>query len=92
MFYAQLKMKGTDEQKTKKVDDIIYALGLTKCQYTLIGDNLIKGISGGERKRVCIGVELVSSPDVLILDEPTSGLDSFTAFSVIKTLHDLAKE
>jgi ABC-type multidrug transport system ATPase subunit len=41
---------------------------------------------------VCIGVELVSSPNLLILDEPTSGLDSFTAFSVIKTLNDLAKE
>lgn len=52
----------------------------------------MKGISGGERKRVCIGIELVSDPSVIILDEPTSGLDSFTAFLVMNTLKNLAKK
>ena len=44
---------------------------------------MIKGISGGERKRTSIGVELVANPSCLLLDEPTSGLDSFTAFYIM---------
>lgn len=50
---------------------------------TVIGGLLRKGISGGERKRTSIAVELVSDPDCLILDEPTSGLDSYTAFHIM---------
>jgi len=51
---------------------------------------LIKGVSGGERKRTSIGVELITDPNLIFLDEPTTGLDSFTATSVIDTLKDLA--
>ena len=50
---------------------------------TVIGGLLRKGISGGERKRTSIAVELVSDPDCLLLDEPTSGLDSYTAFHIM---------
>lgn len=52
---------------------------------------MIKGISGGERKRTSIGVELVNDPYCILLDEPTSGLDSFTAFTIINLLKQLAK-
>jgi ATP-binding cassette subfamily G (WHITE) protein 1 len=52
---------------------------------------LVKGISGGERKRTSIGVELITDPSLIFLDEPTTGLDSFTATSVMETLKDLAK-
>jgi ABC-type multidrug transport system ATPase subunit len=52
---------------------------------------LIKGISGGERKRTSIGVELITDPNLIFLDEPTTGLDSFTATSVMEILKDLAK-
>ena len=58
-------------------------LGLTKCADTLIGNVMIKGISGGERKRTSIGVELITNPSLIFLDEPTSGLDSETSLSLI---------
>jgi ATP-binding cassette subfamily G (WHITE) protein 1 len=64
------------EQKMKKVDDLIKTLNLTKCQNTVIGNAQIKGISGGERKRTAMAMELITDPGVLFLDEPTSGLDT----------------
>jgi hypothetical protein len=51
---------------------------------------MITGVSGGEKKRTAIGVELISNPDILFLDEPTSGLDSFSALSVVKLLRRFA--
>ena len=53
---------------------------------------MIKGISGGERKRTSIGFELVSDPKVILLDEPTSGLDSFTAFTIINLLKKICRQ
>jgi ABC-type multidrug transport system ATPase subunit len=56
-----------------------------------IGDPQKGGISGGQRKRVSIAIELIANPDILFLDEPTSGLDSFSAFNICESLRDLAK-
>ena len=89
-FAAKLKLKGTYDQKIKRVEDTIKELRLTKCQNTKIGGPLIKGVSGGERKRTSIGVELITDPNLIFLDEPTTGLDSFTATSVMEILRDLA--
>ena len=75
----------------ERVDEIINELKLTKCQNTKIGGPLVKGVSGGERKRTSIGVELITDPNLIFLDEPTTGLDSFTATSVIESLRDLAQ-
>lgn len=71
---------------------MISTLKLTKCQNTRIGGPLVKGVSGGERKRTSIGVELITDPNLIFLDEPTTGLDSFTATSVMETLGDLARK
>ena len=73
-----------------RVNSLIDELRLNKCQNTKIGGPLIKGVSGGERKRTSIGVELITDPNLIFLDEPTTGLDSFTATSVVETLSELA--
>ncbi|KRX03038.1 P-loop containing nucleoside triphosphate hydrolase [Pseudocohnilembus persalinus] len=89
-YSARLKLKDSEENIQKLVDKIIKELQLQNCQNTYIGGNLIKGVSGGERKRTCIGLELISDPEVLVLDEPTSGLDSYTAWLVVHNLKQLA--
>jgi ABC-type multidrug transport system ATPase subunit len=63
-------------------------LGLLHTANTPIGSARHKTLSGGERKRVAIGVELITDPSLLLLDEPTSGLDSFKAFGICNTLRD----
>ena len=57
--------------------------------HTYIGNFFIRGISGGQRKRVGIGCELVVSPTLLFLDEPTSGLDAAAAYHVMNVVHQL---
>jgi ABC-type multidrug transport system ATPase subunit len=67
---------------------LIKELGLVNASNTIIGNSMRKTISGGERKRTAIGVELITDPSMLLLDEPTSGLDSFKAYTLIQTLRD----
>ena len=74
------------------MDKIIRELGLYHVKDSQIGSVHRKVLSGGERKRTSIGVELVSDPALVMLDEPTSGLDSFKARSICKLLHDLARK
>lgn len=57
----------------------------------LVGGPILKGISGGEKKRTSIAFELISDPQVIILDEPTSGLDSLTSYIIVDYLKYLAK-
>jgi ABC-type multidrug transport system ATPase subunit len=89
-FAASLKLKGSMEDKLIRVEEVIKDLRLTKCQNTKIGGSLVKGVSGGERKRTSIGVELITDPQLIFLDEPTTGLDSFTAGQVMDLLKALA--
>jgi ATP-binding cassette subfamily G (WHITE) protein 2 len=87
-FAAALRLpKSTSEsERIQKVDETITKLGLKKCADIRVGSHGKKGISGGERKRLSVGVELLSDPRLLFLDEPTSGLDSSTACSIINVL------
>ncbi|RCV46474.1 hypothetical protein SEVIR_9G539300v4 [Setaria viridis] len=82
----------TRQQKKERAMDIIYELGLERCQDTMIGGSFVRGVSGGERKRVCIGNEILINPSLLFLDEPTSGLDSTTALRIVQLLHDIAED
>lgn len=92
MFAASLRLPSTMpvEEKQSHVDTVIGKLGLTPARDVLIGKEGTRGVSGGERKRVTIGVELLHDPPLVFLDEPTSGLDSFQAQSVMETLRSLA--
>ncbi|KAH0976738.1 hypothetical protein GBA52_026457 [Prunus armeniaca] len=81
----------TRNQKEERAMDVINELGLERCQDTLIGGTFVRGVSGGERKRVCIGNEILLNPSLLFLDEPTSGLDSTAALRTLQMLHIIAK-
>lgn len=91
---AMLKLPRSMKKQDKlaRVDAIIEELGLVECQNTLVGDESIglKGISGGQKRRVSIGVELVKNPSVIFLDEPTTGLDSEIALDIAQSLRTLA--
>ncbi|KAI8912448.1 hypothetical protein EDD86DRAFT_223811 [Gorgonomyces haynaldii] len=91
-FSAKLRLPDnmTWAQKMERVDQIITKLGLDHIKHSRIGDSVTRGISGGEKRRVSIGIELVTNPCVLFLDEPTSGLDSYNATQVMQTLTHLA--
>ncbi|XP_042490907.1 ABC transporter G family member 22-like [Macadamia integrifolia] len=81
----------TRQQKEERAMDVIYELGLERCEDTMIGGSFVRGVSGGERKRVCIGNEILINPSLLFLDEPTSGLDSTTALRIVQMLQDIAE-
>lgn len=90
-FAADLKMKENVSQATKeaRVFQILGQLGLMDVADSQIGSTERRGISGGERRRLSIGLELLGQPSVLICDEPTSGLDSSSAMRVVQVLKDL---
>lgn len=93
LFYAaelRLPSNMSSKEKQNRIDDVIQKLGLDKCRHTIIGDPMKRGISGGERKRTAVAIELLTRPRLLFLDEPTSGLDSVTAASLCGLLRDLA--
>ncbi|OMP04639.1 ABC transporter-like protein [Corchorus olitorius] len=81
----------TKEEKIMHAEAVITQLGLVRCKNSIIGGLFLRGISGGERKRVSIGQEMLINPSLLFLDEPTSGLDSTTAQRIVSTLLELAK-
>ena len=94
-FSAEIRLphaEYTDEDRLKHVNDIIRGLGLERVRDSPIGTVLVRGISGGQRRRVSIGMELVTHPAILFLDEPTSGLDSAASFFVIKMVKELAQK
>ncbi|KAJ3203451.1 ATP-binding cassette sub- G member 2 [Dinochytrium kinnereticum] len=85
-YAARLRLPSshyTVKEKDKRADDVLKSLRLSKAADTRIGDENVRGVSGGEKKRTAIGQELVGNPEILFLDEPTSGLDSNSALAVM---------
>ncbi|KAJ2453801.1 hypothetical protein EV183_001998 [Coemansia sp. RSA 2336] len=94
MFAAKLRLTDqnyTQLQKIERVANVMQQLRLSHVKSTRIGDALNRGVSGGERKRVSIGVGLVTDPDLIVLDEPTSGLDSNSAEMVVELVRDITR-
>lgn len=82
--------RGTSMDEIEAMADSVLAnLGLSRVADSTVGDVTRRGVSGGEKKRVNIGVELMSKPDILFLDEPTSGLDASSALLVMGSLKNL---
>ncbi|OWM82952.1 ABC transporter G family member 11-like isoform X2 [Punica granatum] len=80
------------EEKRALVESTIIEMGLQDCADTVIGNWHLRGISGGEKRRVSIALEILMRPRLLFLDEPTSGLDSASAFFVTQTLRGLSRD
>uniref|UniRef100_A0A452YI65 ABC transporter domain-containing protein n=1 Tax=Aegilops tauschii subsp. strangulata TaxID=200361 RepID=A0A452YI65_AEGTS len=80
------------EEKRALVEGTIVEMGLQDCADTVIGNWHLRGVSGGEKRRVSIALEILMRPRLLFLDEPTSGLDSASAFFVTQTLRGLARD
>jgi ABC-type multidrug transport system ATPase subunit/ABC-type multidrug transport system permease subunit len=94
LFAARLKLPSSmpDNEKRERVSEVITKFGLEPCARRLVGSAIMRGISGGEKRRLSIACEVLTMPRVLILDEPTSGLDSFMALAVLGVLQSLAAE
>ncbi|GAA5925630.1 hypothetical protein JCM3775_001459 [Rhodotorula graminis] len=79
------------EDKRMRTLETMHELGILAIRDSRVGESGARGISGGEKRRVSIACELVTSPSILFLDEPTSGLDSYNAFNVVESLVQLAR-
>ncbi|XVF55363.1 hypothetical protein PTKIN_Ptkin06aG0031300 [Pterospermum kingtungense] len=93
MFAAEFRLPRSlsKEKKKARVHALIDQLGLRNAANTVIGDEGHRGVSGGERRRVSVGIDIIHDPILLLLDEPTSGLDSTSAYIVVKILQRIAR-
>lgn len=91
-FSARLRLPldFTDQEIDERIKRVLGELGLVGCANTRIGNAERRGISGGQRKRVNVAMELLTDPPLLFLDEPTSGLSSEDALSLMQLLRRLA--
>jgi len=92
-FSAALRLPDTSaSERDALVEKKLEELNLLGCADVYIGGEMLKGISGGQRKRTSVGVELVTNPKLVFLDEPTSGLDSDSAMQCVKLLKSIARK
>ncbi|XP_035292609.1 broad substrate specificity ATP-binding cassette transporter ABCG2 isoform X2 [Cricetulus griseus] len=93
-FSAALRLPETmkNQEKNERINMVIKELGLEKVADSKVGTQFTRGVSGGERKRTSIGMELITDPSILFLDEPTTGLDSSTANAVLLLLKRMSKQ
>ncbi|XP_066935284.1 uncharacterized protein [Clytia hemisphaerica] len=89
MMRLPMKMKMQD--KMWRVEQVLGQCGLYDVADVVVGDNSFTGggLSGGQKRRLCIALQLLDLPSVIFLDEPTSGLDSASSLELLETLHSL---
>ncbi|KAL2620685.1 hypothetical protein R1flu_000890 [Riccia fluitans] len=92
LYSARLRLPAATPyaDKVARVQTVLEELGLTHVADTRIGNESLRGVSGGERRRVSIGIDVIHNPAVLFLDEPTSGLDSAAAAMIVEVLRAMA--
>lgn len=92
VYSARLRLSAAKplREQLAIVDDVINVLQLRHVQHNIVGSAERRGISGGQRKRVNIGMELVAKPSILFMDEPTSGLDATAAADILCALKRMA--
>jgi ABC-type multidrug transport system ATPase subunit len=92
-FSSRLASTGSlpRKERLRRIDGLLSSFGLTDQANTLIGTPIRKGISGGQKRRVGVASQLITSPKILFLDEPTSGLDSAASWEVVRYLRSVAK-
>ncbi|KAM7484628.1 hypothetical protein LguiA_000637 [Lonicera macranthoides] len=88
----QLREISSVEERDEYVNNLLFKIGLVSCADYRVGDAKVRGISGGEKKRLSLACELMASPSVIFADEPTTGLDAFQAERVMETLRQLAED
>jgi ABC-type sulfate/molybdate transport systems ATPase subunit len=98
-FYADIILPKTFDkpERRARVDEVLSAMGLKHKAKTMVGGTLpgglmLRGLSGGERKRLSIAAGILAAPSIVFLDEPTSGLDSFAALTVMGHLKRMARD
>lgn len=90
--YLRLPPSLTKEEIEGIIEGAIMQMGLQDCADQIIGNWHLRGISGGEQKRLSIALEILTCPRLLFLDEPTTGLDSASAFFVVQALRSVARD
>ena len=91
-FAAKMRLPRDLPEQTivDTVEHVMTRMGLANIRDSIIGDEQVRGISGGQRKRVNIALELITEPSLLFLDEPTSGLDGTSTLEILQILRSLA--
>jgi ABC-type multidrug transport system ATPase subunit len=91
-YAAKMRLPGDlpDEKVVETVERVLTRMGLAHIKNSIIGDEQVRGVSGGQRKRVNIALELLTEPKIIYLDEPTSGLDATSTLDVLQILRSLA--
>ena len=78
------------DARRELLDDLLLSTGLISCADTRAGNDLMRGLSGGQKRRLSLALALAKKPKLIFLDEPTSGLDAAAAASIMRTLKEVA--